>query len=168
MAAIGCDCPVDSLILEHTEKEIQVDRADYMLLVLFEDSGDVSKSSFTLDDILDLQQLMYQHTLREEYKSLTVWVAHDMQTWDSVMDLDPHKTPSTNIFGAFTVYTSLDSFVVLISPVRWCCADRQTLARLFLHEMIHWIESSHENLAYYGDNGLIQEILDEWVAQDYC
>jgi len=169
---IGCYySEADAYIQDHTEYDWYDDTPDgFVIDFLMEESDDVGKSAISSKNLLLVNSVVYESTGRQhdELKSVTVWVAASLDSWDSFNRISPDGSETyANTMAVFYDNSTLDDFVLAINPELWLHMSKEDIVRFYVHELTHFIASrevgdsdhSHARSEYWGADGLEERLV---------
>lgn len=166
----------DEAITENTEVVITALNGEYIADLMFESEEDHNTYAFMDEDILTVQRLVFETVLshKKELKALkspTIFIAHNAETFLYLHNLGGGASDAKNTLALYTSYTTLDNYIILVSPQLWTNPDRNVVAETMIHENGHFVseildgdpDSNHSDPSYWGKNGLVSIVLNKWL-----
>jgi len=170
---IGCYySEADEYIQDHTEYDWYDDTPDgFVIDFLMQESDDVSKSAVSSKDLLLVNSTIYNYTGKQydDLKSVTMWVASSMDSWNAFNSISPDGSSSyDDTMLVFYDNSTLDAFVLAMNPDLWLHGSKADILYFYVHEFVHFISSrenngdsdnGHVREEYWGEGGLYEQLL---------
>lgn len=162
----GCLDEKEVYIQDHTNASKTFVKNEYKINIKVEDKKDLDNASIL--DLFWIQKQIHQTIIPDDkgIKKVNIFIASTENSFEYVC----YRAKDKKLFGCIDVFEMVDGIInIYYNPNRWRSTKENTI-ETFIHELIHYVsykldgngDGGHSNPDYWGKNGLLKQIYNEW------
>jgi len=170
--ACGTQYELDEFVDKLDLKSSSMSNDEFSVTIISDRNDDSDSVERLFADMLCVQTEWHNKANKkiDELKSVTVFAPRSLDDWNSLMNLDPDDS-GLNTLGFYADETSLDRFVIGLSPSLFSEKSKHSAIEIYAHELGHYVslqttgstDDEQTNIELWGNDGLsgsVGDVLD--------